>query len=315
MDVPAAPSRRSLLGSCAAGIAGGCAALAGCVGVGGGGCSRGFDLTVTPATDGGLLGETLVGPSRDRPEDWRKIVSTAVERGEVRYTAIHGPPVRDGDRVEHGGRYYRIAREEVASEEVEAHVFGAEYEAGRDPPSGATVVAFGDLPAVDRTAHRELFSDLGDRLDEVEAFSAGGYPVVYPDGAESDSVLVGEETTWIRYDGTAVEVRFEGTERVERVTYRFTAEELAGDRESYLAYVRERFVVELEGLSDGEREVFSRAIDAGEDGIRFCEPEDAERAVVERLEGIPESRTPRHRTWFLEYGGEVYLTELLEFET
>lgn len=314
MDAPST-SRRSLLGGCAAGLAAGCAALAGCVGIGGSGCSHGFDLTTTPATDEDLLEETLTGPSRDRPEDWRRIVSTAVERDEMRYAAIHAPPVRDGDRVEHGGRYYRIAREEVATEQVEAHVFGAEYETGRDPPQGATVVAFEDLPPVDRTAHRELFSDLGDRLDEVQSFSAGGYPVVYPDEAESDSVLVGEQATWILYDGAAVEVRFEGTERVERVTYRFTAEELAGDREAYLAYVRDRFVVELEGLSGGEREVFSRAIGAGEDGIKFCEPEGAERAVVERLEGIPESRTPGHGTWFVEYEGEVYLTELVEFET
>ena len=314
-DAPSTPSRRRLLAGCAAGLAAGCGALAGCVGAGGGGCSYGFELTMTPATDEDRLEETLVGPSRDRPDDWREIVSTVAERGEARYTTVHAPPVRDGDRIEHGGRYYRFAREAVATEAVEAHVLAAEYESGRDPPSGATVAAFEDLPEADRAALRELFSDLGGRLHEVEGFSVGGYPVVYPDEAESDSVLLAGGSTWVRYDGAAIEVRVEGTERVDRITYRFTAEELATDRESYLAYVRETFVVEPGDLSEDEREVLSRAVDAGEDGIQLCEPEGAERAVVERLDSISESETPRDRTWFVEYEDDVFLVELVEFET
>ena len=59
--------------------------------------------------------------------------------------------------------------------------------------------------------------------------------------------------------------------------------------------------------------MFSRAIEAGESGVQLCEPGGTERAAVDRLDPIPESRTPRHRTWFLQYEGEVSLAELLEF--
>lgn len=306
-DVPSTLSRRSLLAGCATG----CAVLAGCA-TGSGGCSSGFELAMTPATDEDFLAETLTDPSRDRPDAWREIVSTAVERDEARYTTVHAAPIRDGDRVEYEGGYYRLSREEVDREEVEAHVFAAEYDAEQDPPSGATVVPFEDLPEADRAALREMLSDRKGGFDEVEGFSIGGYPVVYSDGAESDSRLLGG-STWVRYDGAAIEVRIEGTEQVERVTYRYTAEELAPDREAYVGYVRETFVVDLNDVSEAQHEVLSRATDAGDEGIQLCRPEGAERAVVDRLGTIPESKTPRDRTWFLDYEGEVYLTELVEF--
>ncbi len=308
-EVPSTLSRRSLLASVAASYG----VLAGCAG-GGDDCSFGFELTMTPATEADFLEETLTGPSRDRPDDWRAIVSETVERGEARYTTVHAAPVRDGDRIEYEGGYYRFAREEVTTEEVEARVFRAEYESGRDPPTGASVVAFEDLPETDRAALRDVLPDLDRRLAESQGFTVGGYPVVYPDGAEPDSVLLGEGSTWVRYDGEVIEISVEGTERVERATYRYTATELAADREAYLQYVRETFVVELGDLPEEEREVLSRAIEAGEDGVQLCEPEGAQRAVVERLDGIAESKTPHDRTWFLEYDGEVYLTSLLEFQ-
>lgn len=310
-DAPSFPSRRAFLAGCATG----CAALAGCVGGGGSDCSFGFELTMTPATDEDFLEETLTGPSRDRPDDWREIVSTTVQQGEARYATVRAAPIRDGNRIEYQGRYYRFSREVAATGTVDVHVFGAEYDADREPPSGATVVAFEDLPEADRAALWELLPDLDRRFDEVQGFSVGGYPIVYPDEAEADSVLIDEESTWVRYDGAAIEVRVDGPERAEQVTYRFAAEELGADRESYIEYVRETFVVELTDVPEEERAVLDRAIDAGDDGIQLCEPEGAERAIVDRLDSIPESKTPRHRTWFLEYEGEVYLTELLEFTT
>ena len=100
-EVPSTLSRRSLL----AGVAGGCGALAGCAGTAGGDCSFGFELTMTPATEADLLEETLTAPSRDRPADWRAIVSGTVERGVARYTTVHAAPIRDGDRIEHEGGY------------------------------------------------------------------------------------------------------------------------------------------------------------------------------------------------------------------
>ena len=308
-DLPSTLTRRSLLAGCATG----CAVLAGCVGAGSDGCSFGFELTMTPATDANFLAETLTEPSRDRPDAWREVVSTAVERDEARYTTVHSPPLRDGDRVEYDGGYYRLSRRAVERSEVEAHVLAAEYDRERDPPSSTTVVPFEDLPDVDRSALGELLSDPERRLKEAQAFSMSGHPVVYPDESEADSVLLEEDSIWIRYDGAAVEVRVEGTEQVERTTYRYTTEELASDREAYLAYVREAFVVELGDVPETQREVLSRATEAGEAGTRLCEPDGAEQAVVDWLEALSESKTPRDHTWFVEYEGEVYTTSLLEF--
>jgi hypothetical protein len=187
-EPPSTPSgdstipRRTFLAACATG----CTALAGCVGAGGDGCGFGFELTMTPATDDDYLRETLTAPSRDRPGDWREIVSTAVEADEARYTTVHAPPVRDGDRIEFEGRYYRLSREAVAGESVEAYVLAAEYDSGREPPSGATVVPFEDLPEADRAALREVFSDFEGRSDDVGGFSIGGYHVIYPGDTEAD---------------------------------------------------------------------------------------------------------------------------------
>lgn len=304
-DVPSTLSRRRFLGSCAAG----CGALAGCITED---CSFGFELTMTPATDEDVIEETLTELSHDCPGDWREIVSAAVVEGQTQYAAVHEPPLRDGNRVEYEGSYYRISREQVSTEEVEAYVFGAEYESGHGPPSGVSPVDFEDLPEADREAIRELLPNLDRRLVQ-RGFITKGYPIVYPEDAEEDSVLFDGETTWVRYEGAAIEVRISGPERVERVTYRFTVKELATDRETFLQYVRETFVVGLDDVPPSERRVLSQAIDAGDDGITLCEPEGAKRAVVDRLDTIPESKTPRDRTWFLDYEGEVYLTSLLEF--
>ena len=299
--MPPTLSRRALLGSVAAGSS----LLAGCAAVPffGGGCPSSYTLSVRPLTDAQLADFVTEEPYDQYEETATRLISTAASDGEATYTTYHSPPLRKGIYVEHEGTYYRVAREQTATRERTAHQVAIEYDRETTPEDDASVVSLDDLPEADREAFLSAYPDekLG-KGSTPRGFSIGGYDYVYPDGA--DSRLQDGETVWIRYEGRPLAVTVDGTETVEEVTYRYTLQEVADDEAAFVSFVRDEYVVALDGLSAAEREVFEQAID---EDVNECEPlSEGFAGLKDRLEDVPEDRRLDDREWPVAYEGDTY---------
>lgn len=294
-------SRRTFLGSVAAGSA----LLVGCTAnpsftVG---CTSSYTLYVKPLTDAELADFATEEPYERYEETTNELIATAASEGAATYSTLHRPPVQEEIYVEHEGRYYRVQRKQTATRERIAHNVRLKYDNERTPPDNATVFSFDELPEADQDAILNAYPDEELRNgSEPRGFSTGGYGYVYPDGAESQLQDAG--TVWIRYDGRILAITVIGGGTVQEVTYRYTLEPIADDQEAFVAFVREQFVVTLDGLSASERNVFERAI-VGE--FSQCEPlSGGFRDLKARLEEVPKDRRLDYLKWPVVYKGKTY---------
>lgn len=303
-------TRRALLGAVAAG---GATALAGCLGgIGpgfGGGCTSRCYLELRRIETADLRESALADPPRDRADQWRELLDTTAAEGEATLTTIYGSPIRDGQLVQAGEAYYETSVTATDTASVEAHVLELEYERGSDAPSGATVVDYADLPAVDRAAFDEMTRDAKvGRFSEAHSISIGGFEYVYPDESEGDSRFLADSPVWVRYEGEEMEVRVTGTQLTERETFSVTLEAVADTDEAFVEYVRAEHVADLSGLSEGEREVVRQATAAEYDE---CEPlSDGFQGVVEKFRALPERFRPDGNL-LVAFQGETYEADLL----
>ncbi|WP_416841163.1 hypothetical protein [Haloferax sp. DFSO52] len=297
--MPPTLSRRALLGSVAAGSS----VLAGCSAVPSfGGCPSSYTLSVRELTDAELADFATEEPSFQYEETANQLISTAASEGAATYTTYHSPPVREGIYIEHEGTYYRVEREQTATRERTAHVVSIEYDRETTPSDDATVFSLDDLPEADQEAFLSAYPEKLKRGGDPRGFSVGGYEYVYPDG--TDSRLRDAGTVWIQYDGRPLEVTVGGTETVEEVTYRYTLETIADDQAAFVSFVREQFVVSLDGLSAAERDVFERAID---EAVHECEPlSEGFGDLKDRLEAVPEDERLSDMEWPVSYDGDTY---------
>lgn len=300
--------RRRLL----AGAASGFTLLSGCSSLPffGGGCASGYSLDVTPLTDAELAATVTHQP---RPKDAavaKRLIETAAKNGDATYTTYHDAPLQPNIYVEHEGAYYRVERTVTTTQTLTAHTFAIEYNETKTPPGTATVIEFTDLPEADRAAFQSVYPDeKHKKIDEAHSFSIGGYPYVYPDDAES--LLIDAGTVWIRYEGRPYAVTVEGTQPVEKETFQYTLETIAADREAFVAFVRDRFVVAFDNLSTDEQAVFERAID---ESLSKCEPlSDGFRGLVDRLHAVPDDRRLSPNEWLVNYDGSTYEVVLERF--
>ena len=303
-------TRRALLGAAAAGVATGLAGCIGGFGPGfGGGCTSRYSLELRRVEDVELREAALADPPGDRADQWTELLDTAASEGEATLSTIYGSPVRDGQLVEAGETYHETSVEVVDTESEEAHVLELEYEQDASAPSGATVVDYEALPAVDRAAFDEMTREgKGDRFIEARSVSIGGFEYVYPDEDESDSRFVADSPVWVRYEGEEMEVRVTGTQQTERETFSITLAEVADTDETFVEYVRTEHVAELSGLSEGEREIVRKTTEAEYDE---CEPlsEDFQ-GVVDEFRALPERYRPDGNL-LVEFEGETYEADLL----
>jgi len=253
-------------------------------------------------------------PAADLPlrtdDPQRRLVAAAVADGAVEASTYADlPPIRDGTHVEHEGAYYRIGATGTDATELPARVLTLSWETGREPPAGATVVAFGDLPAADREALRfAVYGPPYGRESRRELPEQGlrrtDTPVPYPDGTDG-STLEPFETTWVRWDGRAYRVRPGTTTTMTRYTYRLSVAEVARDAAAFREHVAVEYLVELSDLPDGEREVLAAA---AEDGRYLgCPPlSDDLTALLERLTGENDLPPPDGGEWYVAFEGERY---------
>lgn len=268
------------------------------------GCTAGFDVTARPLDP--TEGLTL---RLDDPE--RSLVADAVETGGAeasRYADT--PPVDGGAYVEHERRYYETAARRVDSTEVPAVVTNVEWEKGQQAPDGADVIAFADLSSADREALR--FAVYGGPLSREheghpkEGLSVREAPVPYPDGTH-DSALVGDGERWVRWDDRTYRV-WTGEETT-KTRYRFRIEvtEVAEDADAFRSFVAEEHLLELAGLSKGERKVLR---DATGGTYEACEADSGVASLQERLSEDDQLPPPRNTGWYVQFEGTRYVLKI-----
>jgi len=303
-------TRRALLGAAATGVATGLAGCLGGIGPGfGGGCTSRYYLELRRLEDAGLREAALADAPGDRGARWQELLDTAASEGEATLTTIYGSPVDDGQLVQAGEAYHETSVTVTDTTSVEAHVLELEYEQDVGAPSGATVVDYEALPAVDRAAFDAMTREgKGDRFLEARSVSIGGFEYVYPDDAEGDSRFVADSPVWVRYEGGEMEVRVTGTQQTEQETFRITLSEVADTTVAFREYVRANHVADLSGLSEAEREVLRGTTE----GVRKeCEPlSDGFQGVVDELQALPERYRPNGNL-LVEFEGETYEADLV----
>lgn len=285
--------RRSFLATAATAVA---LPLAGCAHPADGSLSMG-------ALDGdSAIADRYAGSTADLPQDRRALLAAAIA-GEAPTREGRYPPYESDRPLAHEGAYYRISHEVVDSRTAIQYTIQVDY----DPASAPSpVIAYEDLPAVDREALGELLPPRGDPPDS-DGFDVGR-SYRYPD--VSESVLVPEpEYEGISHDGSTYRVGIEGSREVTVQTYEYGAERVADSAAELGQQLREQYLFTLSGLSDAEREIVDEAID----GSYFPDGEasDAFRSLADRFRTRDGIETTEHGgTWLARYDGTIYWTDL-----
>jgi len=245
----------------------------------------------------------------------RSIVATAASDGSADHETYGQAPLRGDVIVRYEGAFYRTEYSETGVAEVPAYTLDLYWEDGQTAPEAATVVPFEDLSPMDRTVlETAALGDgegrEGDGLPQ-QTLSIRQYPAPYP-GDVTDSELVGNRT-WVRWrDRTMrVDVAGESESTTERRTFSYTLEQVGRDEEAFRAFVAEHYVVTLGDLSASQRSILSEAI---ADRYEECRPEsDALAAIRERLTDADPLPHPRNDSWYVEFEGERYRFQIIQW--
>lgn len=277
-------------------------ALSGCM-MFNSGCPSSYDLTFEDRTIDEVGAEVV-----DDPHE-AAFVDRLVAAGTLNETGIGDPSVRNGTYVRADGSYYLLTVTGPEPDRIDGYDMTIEYDSGTTPPADAEVVAYEDLPASDRSAFRFLLPDRR-RATSAVSFS-GGRSFAYPNAsAESASVLLERESTWVRYDGSVFEVTVEGEASVFEYDWRYTATRVAANDSAWHAHVRERFVRDLTLDTPGEREIVRQAIDGGYENCTRTPTGDFG-GVVEALATEDHDNGYDGGSWYVRYDGGLYRAELV----
>lgn len=301
--------RREFLASgatLAVAVAGGCT-----------GCARApaASLHMEPTTDAEIAERVTYRLDEGSSERYR-LVADAVEN-DAATVKDTDPPLPANRSVVYEDAVYRLSREVVDSAPATAFSFTL------DPVEGSVAeretVRFEDLPAVDR----EKFAARGWADGDFLGF---GSSLRYRESEIPKSALVPDPEHSVIVWDAETKGRFEvdGSRETSVKTYRYNAEQVNDSAADYGAKIRERYAFELSGLSSGERDIVSQAIE--DQGGYYVpggeEPPDAVWDLAEQFRSQEEVRyaweddeddSPSGRvdgTYVVRYDGEVYWTRV-----
>jgi hypothetical protein len=272
------------------------------------GCRSGFYVSAEPFDPATALPVTL-----DPVE--RSLVESTVANGPTQVSSYaYDPPLPGGSYVEHEGRFYRLGVRRVGSTEVAAWLVDLTWEDGQTAPQDATRFDYADLPLVDQRALRlaiygPRYGSEGETEERhpSESLEVHEYPAPYPDGAD-DSRLVGVGTVWVRWNDRIYRVAVGGEATNMRHTFRVETTAVAHDDEAFRGHVRQQYLVDRAGVSDGERKILDQATGGT---YEECEPtSSALSSLRERLGDDDTLPQPRDSAWLVGYDGDRYSLEI-----
>jgi hypothetical protein len=287
------------------------------------GCSAPGSVGLTPVDDGALADEasrSVDGPRAQVDDETARVVREAVEDGAANATGRgQDPPVDERAGIDevypyqYRGAFYEMRATVVDRETVHRVEIRADYNASDADLEDATgePVRLAALPPADRRALEGVVPPRTDR--RVDGYELGA-SATYTDAelAASDLVREGARQPTERvlvHDGERYLLEVGAPEETIRYTYRYTAEEVAPNEAAYAASLRERYLFELDGLSEPEREVVS----AARNGTYYADGGDDEAfaSVVDRFREQDAFRRDEYNgEWIVRWNGQVYWASL-----
>lgn len=301
--MPISLRRRQLLGAVAAVVP---AVVAGCWG-------HGPSLTMRETSDSDLLSSAASTISVDTTSDRLRPIVETIETGTTKLSSPSPRPrVKPAQPVvasavqrpiKYDGAYYTLS----LSKTVERTLIEAEFHigtAGTPPEDTAKPIEYDALPERDRESlEGALPPETGERdYESVQTF--------YDEQEVDSSELVSEtEYDAVVRDGQRYSLELDHTEEKSGYNYHYTAERVAATDDDFLSWLRSRYRYELTGLSEGEQQIVTEAIEDG----RYTggDGEDAFSSLSERVLSQPAlERDDGAGEWFVRYDGSEYVAEL-----
>jgi hypothetical protein len=274
------------------------------------GCSAAGSVDLRAVNDTELAADASRSPDRlaDRARESDRspaaVVRSAIENGSTTVTAVE-PPVDEGLPFAVDGAYYDLNWTVVKRQSARAVSLAIDYN-GSDPDG--SVVAYGDLPAVDREL---LDAVLPPRDEPLRPGPEVGTGAVFTDAELNRSMLVGTDTyDVVRYGGERYPVTVEDVRPVTVGTYRYEAARVAANASAYAAQLRRDYAFTLSNLSEAERSVLEEA--AGSGGYYAeSDDDDAFAAVLDRFRSHAAIERDRASgLWLVRYDGRLYAADL-----
>jgi hypothetical protein len=238
----------------------------------------------------------------DRDERKRATLRNATGEGTGRINGtlkVDDPPIYDHKPVLFEGAVYEVSWEVV--ERVPATRFEIVLRIPQATPSPDEVVAWGDLPAVDREI-------IGDFAHDGGLSNGIGTTVVYTEAEVERSALFPEPARpYIRHpagENAVLDVEDGYEEAV--LTYEYDATEVYPSASALAEEIRANYRVTLEDLSAAEREVFEASASNahGYTVPATATPGSGVRSLVDRLETHEQVRDAH--AWLVAYEGTEY---------
>jgi hypothetical protein len=271
------------------------------------GCSAAGSVSMDPVeSDADLARQASqplpTGPDTGARED-RLVALRAVENGSATTVAGH-PPVETDPVYRHAGTFYRLSVSRVGSEPARVVEYRLNLTATTDRDGGeSTVVAFDQLPAVDRTTLAPVFDS--DPLDrDRERVDLGE---TYRHEEFEASRLATGAVDAVEYRGDVVGVAVESRARDRLDVYRYEATTVARNATRYARALREQYAFEFSALSEAERAVVEEATG----GAYYAESTDDDGfdRLVDRLrEHDPVTGGDTRGTYLVRHDGRLYWT-------
>lgn len=246
-------------------------------------------------------------PAEDLPPDYTRFQQAFAHRTvrEGRATAYYGPePLKRVSYVELDGAYYRVELVTSYAVDLPALVLSVGWRSGTVPPENSTAVPFGDLPDTDRLALRSaVYGGLyREQVHPETVLDHSESPVAYPSGTDG-SELARRDRVWVRWNGRAYEIVVHRAGEMQKPVYVYEAARVATDAASFRGSIADRYVIRLDDLTPGERDILDAAIGGGY-SERTRSPSRAWHRMLARLREteFPES----HYNWYIEYEGDRY---------
>ena len=270
------------------------------------GCSEASagELSMRAVDDAALAGEA----SRDVPDDervgWiRDLVLGAVENGSTTVDDTR-PPFDPDLPLAHEGAYYELTHTVVGTTPGYTAELEVDFDEGA---ANGSVVAFADLPAVDRRWLGPLLA--GERDDDRDGYDTG-VRARYTSADANRSVLVPTQRyDAVTYEGATYPIRVGDVDEVTLQTYRYEATQVAPNASAYADRLTERYAFALSGLSKNETDVVESAI-----GDRYRAEDTDDAAFASLLDRFLAEPAVRHEdddgSWIVRYEGQRYWVEL-----
>ena len=248
-------------------------------------------------------------PAEDIPAELtrfqRTLVNRTVRQGQA--TAYYGPrPLKNISYISYDGAYYRIQHTKNSTAQLPALVATIEWNSNKTASEHGDVLSFSSLPKEDRLALRSaVYGGIyREQIQPETVFEYSKSPILYPNGT-GGSDLASRDHIWVSWAGQVYEITVHGKSTMGKTVHRYHSTRVATDAGSFRRLVADRYIVHLDNLTSGEREILDAATTGG-----YHEQTKSPSQTWNRLSDRLRKADFPKRGVYIEYEGELYRLRL-----